>query len=170
MEALKKGICNLKRHIENMRKYTKNIVVCINRFSTDTEEEIQYVINYVKKMGYEIDVCDSYSKGSNGSINLAQKVIDICDKEIDYKQLYDYNKTLEEKINIISKEIYRSNNVIINNEIREKTKVIEDNGFGNLPVCIAKTQYSLSDDAKLLGAPEGFEINIVLLEAYNTFV
>ena len=159
-DSLQKGIINLKRHIENMRKYTKNIVVCINKFNTDTDEEIEYIINYVKEMGYEIDICDSYSKGSDGSINLAQKVIDICDKEIDYKQLYNYSKTLEEKINIVCKEIYRASNIIISNEIREKIKEIEDNGFGNLPICIAKTQYSFSDNPKLLGAPLNFNMTV----------
>ena len=84
----------------------------------------------------------------------------MCEKEIDYKQLYDYNRTIEEKINIISKEIYKSNNVIIRNEIKEKIKVIEDNGFGNLPICIAKTQYSFSDNSKLLGAPENFDMTV----------
>jgi formate--tetrahydrofolate ligase len=158
--SLQEGIVNLRRHIENMSKYTKNIVVCINKFNSDTQEEIDYIVNYVKVMGYEIDICDSYSKGSEGSISLAEKIMDICSKEVDYKQLYDYNKSIEEKINIISKEVYRSKNVVISNEIKEKIRIIEDNGFGNLPVCIAKTQYSFSDNPKLLGAPSDFDMTV----------
>ena len=143
-----------------MSKYTKNIVVCINKFNTDTEDEIDYIINYVKEMGYEVDICDSYSKGAEGSISLAKKIINVCNNEVDYKQLYDYNTSIGEKINIICKEIYRASNVIISNEIREKIKVIEDNGFGDLPICIAKTQYSFSDNPKLIGAPNNFDMTV----------
>ena len=159
-ESLENGIVNLKRHIENMSKYTKNIVVCINKFNNDTKVELDYVINYVREMGYEIDICDAYSRGSDGTINLAQKIIKICDEEVDYNQLYDYNQPLEEKINIICKEIYRASKVIINNEIRKKIKTIEQNGFDNLPICIAKTQYSFSDNPKLLGAPKDFDMTV----------
>ena len=159
-DILEKGIVNLKRHIENMSKYTKNIIVCINKFDTDTDEEIEYVMNYIKNMGYEVDICNSYKEGSMGAINLANKVINICNNEIDYRPLYDYNKSIVEKINIISKEIYRANDIIINNDIKEKIDYIENKGYGNLPICIAKTQYSFSDNPKLLGAPDNFNMTI----------
>ena len=158
--SLEKGIVNLKRHIENMSKYTKNIIVCINKFDLDTEEDIEYVINYVKELGYLVDICNSYKEGSSGSIELAKKIIDLCNNEIDYKPLYDYNKSIIDKINTIGKEIYRCKEIIISNEIKEKIKTIEDNGFNNLPICIAKTQYSFSDNPKLLGAPSNFSMKV----------
>ena len=158
--SLEKGIVNLKRHIENMSKYTKNIIICVNKFNTDTTEEIKYVIDYVRNLEYDIEVCNSYEDGGLGSIELAKKIINICDKEIDYKPLYDYNKSITEKINIICKEIYRANKVIINDEIKEYIKILEENNFGNLPICIAKTQYSFTDNPKILGAPINFDMTV----------
>ena len=160
LDALKIGMVNLKRHIENISKYTKNIVVCLNRFECDTENEINYIKEYVNNIGYPIEICTSFKDGGDGSIELASRIIEICEREIDYKPLYDYNSSIENKINIICKEIYRASNVIINDEIKEKISIIEKNNFGNLPICIAKTQYSFSDNPKLLGAPENFEMNI----------
>ena len=167
LDALKKGIVNLKRHIENMNKYTKNIVVCLNKFNTDTDEEINYVLEYVKQLGYKIDTCESFSKGGEGAIKLAQDIIEICNKEIDYKPLYDINDTIINKINIISKEIYRANNVIISDEIKEKIKFIENNNLDKLPICIAKTQYSFTDNPKVLGAPENFDMTITDIKVSN---
>ncbi len=158
--SLEKGIVNLKKHIENMSKYTKNIIVCINKFEFDTNEEIEYIINYVTNLGYEVEVCNSYKEGGLGAVELAKKIINICDKEVDYKPLYDYNKTITEKINIICKEIYGANNVLISDEIKQKIIKIEENEFGNLPICIAKTQYSFSDNPKLLGAPYNFDMTV----------
>jgi len=160
LEALKLGIVNLERHIENICKYTKNIVVCLNKFEYDTEKEIEYVKEYVENMGYPIEICDSYKNGANGSIELANKIIEICDNEIDYKKLYDYNDKIINKINKICKEIYRANNVIINEEIINKIKLIEQNNLDKLPICIAKTQYSFSDNPQLLGAPNNFNMTI----------
>ena len=154
------GIDNLKRHIENMSKYTKNIILCINKFDADKEEEIKYVIDYVENMGYPIEICESYKKGSDGCINLVNKIIKICDSNVDYKPLYDHNDSIENKINIICKEIYRASNIEINDLVKEKINIIEKNGFGNLPICIAKNQYSFTDDPKLLGAPDNFNMTV----------
>ncbi len=154
------GIRNLERHIENINKYTNNLVVCINKFDTDTIEEINYVKDFVNNMGFSCITCESYSKGSEGALDLASKIIDICDNPISFKPLYDLNDSIINKINIISKEIYRSNNVIINDSIKEKIKSYEDNGFSNLPICIAKTQYSFTDNPKTLGAPTNFDMTI----------
>lgn len=158
--SLENGIVNLRRHIENMSKYTQNIIVCINKFITDTSEEIEYITNYVKELGYEVDICNSYKYGGEGSLTLAKKIIEICENAIDYKPLYDYKKSIIDKINVVAKQIYRANDVIINDEIKEKIRDIELNGFGNLPVCIAKTQYSFSDNPKLLGAPSDFKMEV----------
>ncbi len=160
IDALKIGIVNLERHIENINKYTKNIVVCINKFKFDTENEINYVKEFVKNMGYPIEVCTSFENGGEGAIELATKIIEICENEVDYKPIYENNSSIIEKINKVCKEIYRANNVIINDELKEKIKLIEQNNFGNLPICIAKTQYSFSDNPKLLGAPNNFEMNV----------
>lgn len=160
LDALKIGIVNLKRHIENINKYTKNIVVCLNKFEYDTENEINYVKEYVKNMGFPIEVCDSYKKGGNGSIDLANKIIETCNNEIDFKRLYDYNDTITNKINKICKEIYRADDVIINENVINKIKLIEENNLDKLPICIAKTQYSFSDNPKLLGAPNNFNMTV----------
>jgi len=160
LEALKEGIVNLQRHIENMSKYTNNIVVCLNRFESDTEKEIEYVKEFVRNMGYSIEICTSFKEGSKGAIELAQKIIEISDKELDFNTLYNYNEPIIDKINKVCKEIYRANNIIINDEMKEKIKLIELNNLDKLPICIAKTQYSFSDDPKKLGAPNNFDMTV----------
>ena len=167
LDALKLGISNLKRHIENISKYTKNIVVCINKFQNDTQSEIKYIKEYVENMGYPIEICDSYKNGGNGSIELANRIIEICDSETDYKKLYDYNDTIINKINIICKEIYRANNIIISEDILNKIKLIEQNNLDKLPICIAKTPYSFSDNPKLLGAPDNFDMSVTDIKLSN---
>ena len=143
-----------------MSKYKKKIIICINKFESDTDNEIEFVKEYVKKMGYDIEICNSYKEGSKGSIELAKKIVEICDREKDFKKLYDYNDSIINKINKICKEIYRANNVVINNEIKKKIEIIEENNMDKLPICIAKTQYSFSDDPKKLGAPTIFEMKV----------
>lgn len=157
---LEKGIVNLKRHIENMSKYTKNIVVCINKFDTDTKDEVNYISNYVKELGYDVEICESYTDGGLGSLELAKCIIKTCNNSVDYKPLYDFNETIINKINTVCKEIYRANSVVISEELKKSIKIIEENGFGNLPICIAKTQYSFSDNPKLLGAPTDFDMKV----------
>ena len=167
LEALKKGIVNLKQHIENVSKYTKNIVVCLNRFKDDTNLEVDYIINYVKEMGYPIEICTSFKDGGKGATDLAKRIVEVCEKNKDYKRLYNNEDTIINKINTIAKEIYRADNVIINEEVLNKIKYFEENGFGNLPVCIAKTQYSFSDDAKKLGAPKDFDMTVTDIRISN---
>ena len=160
MEALSKGIENLKTHIDNMQKYTKSIIVCLNKFNFDTESEIKFVKNYVEALGCSFDISESFTKGGEGALELASKIIKICDNEIDYHQLYDYNLSLIEKINRVCTKIYRASNVVISDQAKEKLALYEQNGFGNLPVCIAKTQYSLTDNQKILGAPRNFTMTV----------
>ena len=157
---LKKGIVNLERHIENMSKYTKNIIVCLNKFDFDKESEINFVKNFVKDMGYPIEICESFKYGGKGALDLTKKIIEICNNDIDFKPLYSFNMSITDKINKIAKEIYRANNIIISDKIYDKIKKIEDMGLGNLPVCIAKTQYSFTDNMKKLGAPVNFDMTI----------
>ena len=160
LDALKKGICNLERHIENISKFTKNIVVCINKFDSDSAIELDYLTNYIKDMNILVSVSTAHLDGGNGSIDLANKIINICNRENDFKYLYDPNDTIINKINKICKEIYRAENVIISDEVLNKINIIEQNNFGNLPICIAKTQYSFSDNPKLLGAPTNFNMTV----------
>lgn len=167
VDALKEGIVNLKRHIENISKYTKNIVVCLNRFEFDTDNELDYVKEFVKNMGYKIEVCNSYKEGGNGAIDLANTIVDICSNPIDYKPLYDINDSITDKINKICKEIYRAQNVIINDDIKNKINLIEKNGLDKLPICIAKTQYSFSDNPNKLGAPDNFDMTVTDIKLSN---
>lgn len=160
MSALKKGILNLKRHIENISKYTKNIIICLNKFEFDTDNEIDYVKDFVLNMGYPIEICTSFKDGGKGALELAKKIIEICENKIDYKSLYNFNDSIIEKIKKISKEIYRADNINISEEASKKISLFESMGKGNLPICIAKTQYSFTDNPKMLGAPINFDMNV----------
>ena len=160
LDYIKKGIVNLKTHIENVMKYTSNIIVCLNKFNTDTIEEIEYVKEYVDSINIPFDICDSFANGSNGSISLAEKIINICNNESDFNFLYSLNDSIENKITKICTEIYRASNVEFTDNAKEVIKSIEDLGFSNYPVCIAKTQYSLSNDASVLGFPTPYTITV----------
>ena len=158
--AIKEGIVNLKRHIENMAKYTQNIVICINKFIYDTDNEINFVKEYVEKLGYKAITCTSFIDGSNGTIELAKEIVNLCNNKIDYKPLYNYNLSIKDKINTICKNIYHAKEVIYSDEIINKINKLEEIGYKELPICIAKTQYSFSDNSKLLGAPDNFDMTV----------
>ena len=158
--ALEKGIVNLKAHITNMQKYTKNIVICLNKFGYDTDREVEFVKKYCEDLGCLFDISTSFSDGGKGAISLAEKIINLCENEVDYKKLYDYNLPIIEKINIVCREIYHAKDVVISDKVKEKIMNFEENGFGNLPICVAKTQYSLTDNQKILGSPEGFTMRV----------
>lgn len=160
LAAIEKGIANLRTHILNMQKYTKNILVCLNRFGFDTDAEVAYVKKYVEDMGCLFDISECFAKGSEGGIGLAKKLVELCNNGIDYKPLYSYESPIVEKIETICHEIYHAGNVIISDKAMEKIKDYEKNGFNNTPICIAKTQYSLTDDQKVLGSPEGFTMTV----------
>lgn len=159
-DFLESGIENLKTHILNMKKYTKNIVVCLNKFITDTDNEINFVKKYCENLGCLFSVSTCFTDGSNGSIDLANKVIKLCENEIDYHSLYSYDLSIIDKINKVCTEIYHADNVIFSDKAISKIEEYTKNGFSNLPICIAKTQYSLSDNAKLLGSPSGFTMTV----------
>jgi len=160
LEALEKGIVNLKAHILNMQKYTKNILICLNRFIHDTDKEVEYVKKYCEELGCLFDISTSFADGGKGAIGLAEKVISLCERDVDYQKLYDYNLPIIEKINTVCKEIYHAKEVVISDKVKEKILDYEKNGFGNLPICIAKTQYSFSDNQKLLGNPKDFTMKV----------
>ena len=173
VEALKKGIVNLKTHIENIRKFGVPVVVAINRFHTDTEAEIAYIKEFCAEMGVEVSLAEIFAKGGEGGTDLAQKVCDVITKgEADFKPLYDEKLPIKEKLTTIAKEIYRADGVNFTAQAEKAIKEIEALGFGEIPVCVAKTQYSLSDDATKLGKPENFVITVrdVKLSAGAGFV
>ncbi len=160
LEALKVGINNLKTHILNMQKYTKNIVVCLNKFNNDTDKEINYVKNFCQDLGCRFAISTSYVEGGKGSINLAKEVIDLCNKDVDYKPLYDFSEPIITKIEKVCQEIYHAKKVIISDKALEKINLLNKNNFANLPICIAKTQYSLTDNPKILGNPKDFTMTV----------
>lgn len=164
MWALEKGIINLQTHIENMHKYHIPVVVAINKFHTDTEQEIEFVTNFCSQLGVEVSMCEVFAKGGEGGVDLAQKVcetIELCaENENSFKPLYDTDLPIKAKIETIAKEIYRADGVTYTTQAEKAIKEIEGIGFRDLPVCIAKTQYSLSDNPALLGKPKNFKITV----------
>ena len=161
LEALKKGIVNLEKHIENLQKYGVPVVVTLNSFLTDTKEETDYIEEFCRERGCEFALSEVWEKGGEGGIALAEKVLDTLEhKESKFKVLYDNKLSLKEKIETIAKEIYGADGVTYTNAANKELKRIEDLGMGDFPVCMAKTQYSLSDDQNKLGRPKDFTINV----------
>ena len=164
VEALKKGIVNLQTHIENMHKYGLPVVVAINRFHTDTDAEIEVIKNFCKDMGVEVSLAEIFAKGGEGGTDLAEKVcktIERCEGcQTNFKPIYDEKLPIKEKLEIIAKEIYRADGVVFTAQAEKSLKGINSLGFSDIPVCVAKTQYSLSDDPKKLGKPENFTITV----------
>lgn len=167
MEALTKGLANLKRHVENMKKYVNNVVVCLNRYDTDLDSEIEVVKKYCAELEVFFSESKAYSLGGEGAIDVAEKVIAACAGDNRFQLLYSNNLSLIEKIKTVAKEIYRADEVQFSDEAMKKILALEKNGKGKLPVCIAKTQYSFSDDAKAVGAPEYFDIHVRDVVLYN---
>lgn len=160
LDALKNGIVNLGVHIDNMNKYGVPVVVAINRFYTDSEEELKYIEDYCHQRGAEFALSDVFCEGGNGGVDLAKKVVEACDKPSDFKLLYDNDLTIKEKMNRIATEIYGADKVNYTPQAEKALKDVVALGGDKLPVCVAKTQYSLSDNPALLGAPKGFDITV----------
>lgn len=161
LEALKKGIVNLEKHIENLQKYQVPVVVTLNSFITDTEEEYKYIEKFCEDKGCEFALSKVWELGGDGGIELANKVLETLEnKKSDFKPIYEDDLSLKEKINKVAVEIYGADNVSYSSVADKALSRIEDLGFKTLPVCMAKNQYSLSDDATLLGRPTGFTINV----------
>lgn len=161
LDALAKGICNLEKHIENLQKFGVPIVVTLNSFVTDTQAEYEYIRNFCEERGCEFALSEVWAKGGEGGIALAEKVLNTLEnKESNFHVLYPDEMPLKEKINTIAKEIYGADGVVFDPAASKMLDKLTDLGFGNLPVCMAKTQYSLSDDQTKLGRPEGFNITV----------
>ena len=161
VEAVKKGLVNLEKHIENVKKFGVPVVVAINIFAQDTEEELEAVRVHCAKHGVNVALSDVFARGGEGGVELAKEVIALADSgKSDFKPLYELDMPLKAKIETIAKEIYGADGVNYTKEADKALKEFEDLGYGNLPVCMAKTQYSFSDDPALLGRPSGFKITI----------
>ncbi len=159
LDALNKGIVNLGAHIENMKKYGVPVVVAINRFGTDSEAELDAIAQYCKEKGADFALSEVFAKGGEGGIELAEKIIEACEKPSNFKPIYDTALSIKEKITAIATTIYGAKGVTFTDQAEKNIAEIEELGT-NMPVCIAKTQYSLSDDAALLGRPENFTVTI----------
>lgn len=161
LEALKAGLGNLEKHIENIAKFDLPCIVAINAFPTDTEAELQLLNECCKKLGVEVAISKVWEKGADGGIELAEKLLDILEtKEANYHPLYDLDLSIETKIETIVKEIYGGDGVEFTKKAKNKIKKYTEQGLSQLPICVAKTQYSLSDQASLLGRPTGFTVKI----------
>lgn len=161
LDALRKGIENLEKHIENISKYHLPSVVAINAFPTDTDAELQLLNDICKAKGVDVAISQVWAKGADGGMELAEKLLDILEnKEADFSPIYDLDLPIADKIKTIAKEIYGADDVTFTKKVLNKMKKYETQGLGNLPICVAKTQYSLSDDPTLLGRPEGFKVAI----------
>jgi len=165
LETLKSGINNLEKHIENINYYGVPPVVAINRFIYDSNEEIDLIINKCKELGVKVAVSDGWEHGGNGTKELANEVVTAIENNGGkYKPVYDWNASVEEKIELVAKKIYGAGSVVFLEKAKLDLKRIKRLGIENLPVCIAKTQNSLSDDTKLLGRPEGFKLTVREIE------
>ena len=165
VEALKAGIKNLERHVNNIRKFGVEPVIALNAFVHDTDAETQFVQDWAKQNNVRLSLTEVWEKGGEGGVDLAQKVLEVIEQPKEFKRLYDLELPLEEKIEKIVKEIYGGSKVTFSNKAQKQLKQFKEHGWDNYPVCMAKTQYSFTDDATQLGAPEGFDITIRELEA-----
>lgn len=160
LEALKKGIVNLGVHIDNMRKYGVPVVVAINQFGTDTQAELEFIESYCKEKGADFALSNVFSKGGEGGIELAQKVVEAVEKPSEFAPIYPLDISLKEKIKAVATKIYGADDVIYTAQANKAIAEVEKLGGGALPICVAKNQYSLSDDPTLLGAPKNFSITV----------
>ena len=161
LEALSLGINNLGKHIENMRKYGVPVVVAINRFDTDTDAELDFIENYCAEKNVKCSMCEVFAKGGDGGVDLAKKVVETIKSEpSEFKPIYNVNLPIKEKIETIAREIYGADGVTYTATANRQILNLTNLGFDKMPVCMAKTQYSLSDDPSLLGRPSGFDITI----------
>ena len=160
VEALLKGAANLQRHVESIQKFGLPYVIAINKFATDTPAEVDALMNWCKEAGHPVALADGWANGGAGMKNLTNLVLDACDQANAFHPLYDVNLSIEEKINTIAKEIYGADGVEFSDLAKEKIEVFKKNHWDNLPICMAKTPNSLTDDAKIKGRPEGFTIHV----------
>ena len=168
VEALSKGISNLEKQIENIGKFNVPVVVAINKFITDSDEEVKFIIDFCNKMGVKVSLADVWAKGGEGGLDLADKVLEVIEEDkADFKPIYDEKLTIEEKVDTIVKEIYGGDGVQFTPTALKQVRELEKFGLDKLPICMAKTQYSLSDNPALLGRPKGFTVTVKEVRVSN---
>jgi formate--tetrahydrofolate ligase len=162
LEGLKEGIKNVERHIESLQKFGQTVIVSLNKFGFDTDEEVAFIENWCKEKGAEFAINEGFAKGGDGAVSLAQKVVEVIENKPSkpINHTYDVNQSIEEKITQIVKTVYKGNGITLGKNAKAALKKINELGASNLPICIAKTQFSFSDDASLVGAAEGFTLHI----------
>ena len=162
LDSLERGLPNLERHIENIKKFGVEVIVAINHFNTDTNKEVKIIENYCSKLGVKVNLCKHWADGGNGTKDLANNIVEICKKSnrCKFNYLYSDKTNILEKIEKIAKEIYRAKKVEVDEKIKEEITKIERAGFGRFPICVAKTQYSFSTDPKLKGAPTDHTLSV----------
>jgi len=161
VKALKKGLVNLERHISNVQKFGLPVTVAVNHFITDTEQEVKTIVDYCKTLNVKANLCTHWSNGGEGTKELANYVVELCEKkENKFKFLYENSTPLFKKIETIAKEIYHASEVVADTKVRDQLKNFQENGYGELPICVAKTQFSFSTDPSLKGAPSGHVLPI----------
>lgn len=158
--ALEEGISNLKKHIESIKEFNLPFIIALNKFNSDTKEELELLMNYCTKNEFPISLCEGWEKGSIGTVDLANKVIELCEKPNEFKFLYSLEDSVEEKIRIIATKIYGANGVKYSEKALETLEEIKKNRWDKLPICVAKTPASLSDDPHLIGRPSNFELSV----------
>ena len=164
-EDLKEGLSNLQAHIDILNKFTKKIIVCLNKFNEDLEEEINIVKDFVEKQDIPFTISTSYIEGEKGSIELAKKVLEY--DEVSYREIYNIEDKLEDKINRIIKDIYKASKIEYSQKALDIIKLLKDNNLDKLPICIAKTQYSISDNKDCLGYPKNYDVTVKNIKLYN---
>ncbi len=160
LKALRKGLVNLEKQVENIKKFNVPAIVAINKFITDGEEEIQLIKDYCQELGVKVELSDVWAKGGAGGLELAKSVLDAIEEKSDFKVLYDEKDSIKDKIEKIAKDIYGANKVAYSSKVEKQIQELEKFDLDKLPICMAKTQYSLSDNPSLLGRPEGFELKV----------
>lgn len=161
------GLVNLKVHIENLKKYNSNLVVCLNRYDTDTNLEIDVVRQFCYSLGVDFEESSAYLDGSRGAVKLAQTVLNNLEKDNDFHFLYELDESIFNKIDTVAQEIYRAAEISYTDLAKRKIEQLQNLGYGKLPICVAKTQYSISDDSKLLGAPINHTLHVRDVKLYN---
>lgn len=167
LEAVKKGFANVRCHIENMKKFGVPVVVAVNKFVSDTDAEVALVEQLASECDSTAVLCEGWGKGGEGAVDLANKIVELCGSKCDFKNIYSLDSTLEEKIETLAKEIYRADRVEFESKALKKLKAYDAAGYGKLPVCMAKTQNSISHDKSLLGAPSGYVFPVRDVQLYS---
>lgn len=160
LSAMEAGFANLKRHVVNMKKYGPQVLVALNRFSADSPAEIGHFFKLCEDESFEAELSDGWAKGGEGCKDLAGKVVEACDKPSDFKPIYDEKASIKDKVNTLIRKIYGGSRAVFTAKARQELRALEKLDLDKVPVCIAKTQYSFSDNAKLLNAPSDFEVTI----------